>query len=67
MVEGTKYISSQVGGELADRVLDPLDKLGEYYDKIPEDYRPKKLTRIRKTLKPASQLLKRGKKENKKK
>ena len=64
----TEYINSQVGnaGELmAENVLDPLDKLGEYYDKSP--IQPRKVSRVRKVLKPLSYLLKRERKHKDKK
>lgn len=60
MLEGANYIGAQTGDYLAENILDPLDKFGEYYDKSP--IQPKKVTKIRKALKPISQLMKRKKK-----
>lgn len=63
----SQYINSQVGnagGIMAENVLDPLDRLAEYYDKSP--IQPKKATRIRRVIKPVSQLLKRNREKKKK-
>lgn len=65
MLDGAEYIGAQTGGFLAENVLDPLEKLGEYYDKSP--IQPKRVTRLRNTIKPTSQLLKKNNKNNQKK
>lgn len=65
MLDGAEYIGAQTGGFLAENVLDPLDKLGEYYDKSP--FQSQRVTRLRNSIKPTSQLLKKSNRDNQKK
>lgn len=64
MLDGAEYYSAQTGGYIADNMLDPADKFMEYYDKSP--IKPRKVTGIRRMIKPLSYLLKRGRNKTKK-
>lgn len=63
MMDGAEYMSAQVRNGLAENVLDPVDRVFEKWDELPEPLQPRgKVKRVRQVINPLSRLLKRGKK-----